>query len=173
MVLSLGAVFGVVLLGTGQQRPPGAAQDWLFDIAGSMGSSGRLAELSHAARVGLPALARPLIIPGTVNEEAFTPIVVGRSTVSANAATVFFTVVRPSHPRVPPVLAGTLTLHRSSSGWRVTAVSGVHRVTTVPAPANPALARHQGPPGPSAPHWWWCFLAAAASLIVRHTGRAS
>ncbi len=173
VVLFLGAVFGVVLtLGSGQQRPSGAAQDWLFDIAGSTASSGRLASLSQAAKVGLPALARPLIALGTTNEEAFSRIVIGRSTVSARTASVFFTVVRPSHPRAPPLLAGTLTLHRSSSGWRVTAVSGVHPVTTVPAPANPAL------PGPGTA---WAIgaalvvvlLAAAASLIVRRAGRAS
>ena len=172
VVLFLGAVFGVVLtLGTGQQRPSGAAQDWLFDIAGSTASSGRLAALSQAAKVGPPALARALIALGTTNEEAFTRIVVGRSIVSGSTATVFFTVVRPSHPRAPPVLAGTLTLHRSSSGWHVTAVSGVHRVTAVPAPANPAL------PGPGTA---WAIgtalvvvlLAAAANLMVRRAGRA-
>ncbi len=172
VVLFLGAVFGVVLiLGTGQQRPSGAAQNWLFDIAGTTASSGRLAALSQAAKVGPPALARVLIAPGTTNQDAFTRIVLGRSIIAGSTATVFFTVERASHTRAPPVLAGALMLHRSSSGWHVTAVSGVHRVTAVPAPANLAL------PGPGAA---WAIgtalvvvlLAGAANLTVRRAGRA-
>jgi MFS transporter, putative metabolite:H+ symporter len=172
VLLLLGAAFGVVLTaGTGQQRPAGAAQDWLYDMAGSTASSGRQASLSLAARLGPPVLARALIAPGTTNEEAFTRIVVGRSRVVAATATVPFTVVRPTHRRAPPVLAGNLTLHRSSTGWHVVGVSGAHQVTTVPAPASPAL--------PGSRLAWVIgaiavvvVLAAAASLLVRRAGRA-
>ncbi len=171
VVLLLGAAFGIVLtVGTGQHRPSGAAQDWLYDVAGSTASSGRQASLSEAAKLGPPPLARVLIAPGTTGEEAFTRIVVGQSVVAGRTASVPFTVVRPSHPPAPPALAGTLTLHRSGTGWHVVAVSGVHQVTTVPEPANPAF------PGPKLA-WaigaiaFVVLLAAAASLIVRRAGQ--
>jgi MFS transporter, putative metabolite:H+ symporter len=172
VVLLLGAAFGVVLTaGTGQHRPSGAAQDWLYDMAGSTASSGRQASLSLAAQLGSPTLARVLIAPGTTDEQAFTRIVIGPSRVMARTATVLVTVQRPARPRAPPVLAGTLTLHRWSGGWHVVGVSGVHRVTVVPSPANPAL------PGPRLA---WVigavvvvvFLAAAASWVVRRIGQA-
>ncbi|HXW78422.1 MAG TPA: MFS transporter, partial [Acidimicrobiales bacterium] len=172
VVLLLGATFGIVLTaGTGQHRPSGAAQDWLYDMAGSTASSGRQAALSQAEKLGPPALARLLISPGTTGEEAFTRIVVGRSRVVGGRATVLFTVQRPAHPRAPPVLAGTLTLHRSSTGWHVVAISGLRQVAAVPAPASPAL------PGPRLA---WVIgaivlvvlVAALASLAVRRAGRA-
>jgi MFS transporter, putative metabolite:H+ symporter len=171
IVLLLGAAFGIVLTaGTGQQRPSGAAQDWLYDIAGSTASSGRQASLSQAAKLGPPPLARPLIALGTTNEEAFTRIVVGQSTVAGKTAIAPFAVERPVLHPAPPVLAGTLMLHRSTTGWHVVAVSGLHQVTRVPAPATPSL------PGPALA---WAIgaiavvvlLAAAASLVVRRAGR--
>jgi MFS transporter, putative metabolite:H+ symporter len=173
VVLLLGATFGIVLtLGTGQQRPSGAAQDWLYDMAGSTASSGRQASLSQAAKLGPTALASPLIARGTTGEEAFTRIVVGQSRLAGMTATVPFTVVRPAHPPGPPALAGTLILQRSTTGWRVVAVSGVHRVTAVPAPASPAL------PGPRLA---WAigaiavvvFLAGVAGLVVKRAGRSA
>jgi hypothetical protein len=171
VVLFLGAAFGLVLtLGTGQHRPSGAAQDWLYDMAGSTASSGRQTSLSQAAKLGLPALAGPLIAPRTTDEEAFTRIVVGRSALADGTATVHFTVVRPGHPRAPPVLAGTLTLHRSATGWHVVAVSEVHQVTMVPAPSSPAL--------PGSRLAWAIgvivvvvLVAAAASFVIKRAGR--
>ncbi len=172
VVLLLGTGFAVVLTtGSGQHRPSGAAEDWLYDMAGSTASSGRQAALSQAERLGPPALARPLIAPGTPDEEAFTRIAVGRSKVGAETATVSFTVERPARPRAPPILAGALTLRRSGTGWQVVAVSGVHPVPIVPAPSSPAL------PG-SRLAWvigamvMFILLAAVASLLVKRAGRA-
>lgn len=166
VVLALGAAFGIVLtVGSGQQRPSGAAQDWLYAIAGTTASSGRQGSLDQAVKLGAPALAGPLIVHGTTGQAAFTRIVVGKSKTDGNTATVPFTVVRPS----PPALAGTIGLHRSATGWRVVAVRGVHEATVVPAPASPAL------PGPALA---WVIgaivvvflIGAAASSAVRRAG---
>ncbi|HUB69689.1 MAG TPA: MFS transporter [Acidimicrobiales bacterium] len=170
VLLLLGATFAVVLTaGSGQQRPSGAAQDWLFDIAGSTASSGSQASIDQAAKLGPPALARALVAPGTRKEEAFTRIAVGRSSLVARTATVFFTVERPRGTRAPPVVGGVITLRKAPTGWHVVAVSGVHQVTTVPGPTSPEL------PGPW-PAWAIGILAtlvvvaATASCLVRRAG---
>ncbi|HTV11003.1 MAG TPA: MFS transporter [Acidimicrobiales bacterium] len=172
VVVLLGAISGAVLaFGTGQERPSGAGQEWLFDMAGSTASSGRQASLSQAEKLGNPSLARSLIVPGTEDKGAFTRIIVGSAAVSGKVATVPFTVVRPTHSGAPSAISGVLALVRSLTGWRVVGVGGVHSVQSLPSPATPAL------PGPL---FAWAIgalvvvavLTAAASLVISRAGRA-
>ncbi|MGH9107535.1 MAG: MFS transporter [Acidimicrobiales bacterium] len=174
-LLLLGVVSGVVLaFGTGELRPSGAAQEWLFDMAGSTVPSGRHAALGQASKLGDAALARPLIPDGIAGKAAFSRIAVGRGRAGRNGvtATVPFTVARPAPSGVPPALSGVLVLHRSAGGWRVVAIGAVRRATAVPAPAGAGL------PGPGLA--WGAgavavvvTLAGAASLVVRRAGRAT
>lgn len=173
VVLALGALAGVVFaFGTGQQRPSGAAQEWLFDVSGATASSGRQASLAQARKLGPPALANPLIAPRTHNEAAFNRIVVGRSRVSGNTAIVAFTVVRPVRAHTTSTLTGTLTMHRSSTGWRVVRISGVHPTKIVPLPVAPGLA------GPWAA---WAggtlilvvSITALGTVVIRRAGAAA
>ena len=166
----LGALSGVVVgFGSGQQRPSGAAEEWLFDMAGSTASSGRQAALSQAEALGPPALAKVLIAPGTHNEEAFNRISTGSTKVSARTARLQFWVVRPARPPAPTSLSGVLTLHRSAAGWHVVAISNLHEVASAPPPTSPAL------PGPL---FAWplgaiavvVLLTAGATLVLRRAG---
>jgi MFS family permease len=173
LVIGLLAVISgaVLVLGTGAPRPAGAAQDWLFDVSGTTARSGRQSAEAEAAQLGSPALARPLIVPGTHDQDAFTRVVVGEGTVASGTARVPFTVVRPMRIGAPAALAGTLTLRRTSSGWRVERLSGLRPVVTVPPPASPAL------PGPVVA--WGAgtivvilALSGAAGSAVRRAGPA-
>lgn len=161
-IAALGALSAVALLfGSGQQRPSGAAQEWLFDISGTTASSGRQAALAQAAKLGNPALGRSLIAPGTSGQPAFTSIVMGPARVSASTATVLFTVTRPGHAGGLPALAGAVYLSRSTTGWQVRGVGGLHPTGTVPAPVVPGLG---------GPAWAW---AAGPVVLVGVVGTLS
>jgi len=151
------SVAGVAVLGTGRNRPGGAAETWVLAVGASTGSTGQHAAARTVRALGTDQLAEVLLPPSVAEAnrrggtDAFTRAVVGPTTLRDGVARARF-VVAERHGRE---ITGTLRLVQVQGAWRVDAVTDV---TTAEPDALAALA------APSAP--WPTVLARVGLAAV-------
>jgi hypothetical protein len=170
----------IALLNAGNNRPEGAAEDWL-NAMGDTTRKGVEADATHRAdKLGAPELARSLVHPFAKEidrKAAFKDLEVGKAAAkTANSVRVAFRVNarRPNDKTVE--ITGVLTLDKRDDDWMVTALESVDPATY----ALPALPSEGGPPPSSAPWSLWIGALVGAGLIglvtaalVRSAGRTT
>ncbi len=150
-------VAGVAVLGTGRNRPGGAAEAWVEAVGASTGSTGQHAAARTVRAFGTTQLAEALLPPPVADAnrrggtDAFTRAVVGPTTLQDGVATAPFLVAQ-RHGRE---ITGTLRLVEVQGAWRVDAV------TDVAAAGPDALAALAAPGAP-----WPTILARVGVAAV-------